>query len=270
ALAPRAQYLAVGSNDGRLRILSVPELKLFHESTDRHEGVIHAVAFSADGNLLVTGGRDRRVAISQGPSFKTILLLPRTNSSVLHVAFSPQGRLLAVSGQDNLIKVWDLRMVQKHLRLLGLDWDGGPQAVPTKPLQPAKVMLIEAPASRAHLAAELRHQAAELYRKASWPELLKVAQKALEADTAARQPHWHLGMAHIMCDEYEKGSKVFESMIARFPDDLEALERLAGCRYALGAAQEAVDLCDKILRVEPDRASTCNLLAWIHTVGPES
>src|SRR5262249_42526920 len=94
ALAPRAQYLAVGSNDGRLRILSVPELKLFHESTDRHEGVIHAVAFSADGNLLVTGGRDRRVAIWQVPSFKTILLLPRTNSSVLHVAFSPQGRLL--------------------------------------------------------------------------------------------------------------------------------------------------------------------------------
>ena len=64
-------------------------------------------AWSPDGRLVATGGKDRQAAIwdAAGREVKRL----KGHSHIVHcVAWSPDGRLLASAGEDQLVKVWDV------------------------------------------------------------------------------------------------------------------------------------------------------------------
>ncbi|MDX3498664.1 XRE family transcriptional regulator [Streptomyces turgidiscabies] len=74
-------------------------------------GAVTAVAFSADGRVLVTGDSDRTVRLQRvaDPHRPRVLsTLPRLAGPVRTLAVSPDGRLLAAGDEDGTVLVWDI------------------------------------------------------------------------------------------------------------------------------------------------------------------
>lgn len=77
--------------------------------TGRHEDWVHSVAFSLDGQTLVSSGgdQDRTIKIwnlDNGSLIRTLIGHQRWISSV---AVSPNGQILASGSADKTIKIWD-------------------------------------------------------------------------------------------------------------------------------------------------------------------
>jgi WD40 repeat protein len=94
----------------------------------RHGAMIQVLAYSPDGKLLASGGRDWVARLWEPDSGKqlhafeavTHLSMPVTHLGwVLSVAFSPDGKVLATAGdyRDQMIRLWDVR-TGKHLRTI--------------------------------------------------------------------------------------------------------------------------------------------------------
>ncbi len=73
-----------------------------------HDGPVRAVAWSADGSRLVTGGEDGTVRLWDPGSSRALRTLRGHTGWVTCVAFSPDGRRIASGSEDRSIRVWDL------------------------------------------------------------------------------------------------------------------------------------------------------------------
>jgi WD40 repeat protein len=72
-----------------------------------HQFGAEAVAFSADGKFLATGGRDRTVRIWDVRTGAEVRKCTGHTDTILAVAFSPDGRQIASEGNDSTIRLWD-------------------------------------------------------------------------------------------------------------------------------------------------------------------
>jgi hypothetical protein len=101
----------------------MPTLK--EATVNRHEDVIHDLAFSPNGKLLASCGYDRVIKIWDvtGALPKELHVLKDHSDAVYGVAFSPDGKLLASASADRAVKVWDIN-TGKRLHTLGesTDW----------------------------------------------------------------------------------------------------------------------------------------------------
>jgi WD40 repeat protein len=69
-----------------------------------------AVAFSRDGRLLASAGRDGTVRLWDPESGRQQARLTGHTGTVATVAFSPDGRLLASACSDGTIRLWDANL----------------------------------------------------------------------------------------------------------------------------------------------------------------
>ncbi len=111
ALAPGGRELFIGSEDGRLQILSLDrrqvrpvEPALFPEGT--MAAGVRAVAVSPDGRLLAAGGADGSLLIGPLPAGPS---RPPTSqgAAVSALAFQRGGSLLASAGAEGPVRLWD-------------------------------------------------------------------------------------------------------------------------------------------------------------------
>jgi WD40 repeat protein len=78
---------------------------------------VNSLAFSPDGQTLVSGGADSTIKIWHAGAQDLIDILHKHNGMVRCVAFTPDGRMLATGGDDRKILFWDLMQRQVALAL---------------------------------------------------------------------------------------------------------------------------------------------------------
>ncbi|MGH7136347.1 MAG: WD40 repeat domain-containing protein, partial [Pirellulales bacterium] len=73
-----------------------------------HRDSLYAVAISADGKLIATGGYDQEIKLWDAASGQEVRTITGHNGAVFDLAFSPNGKLLASASADRTVKLWDV------------------------------------------------------------------------------------------------------------------------------------------------------------------
>lgn len=143
AFAPNGELIASAGYDKRILLWSVnnvPEVSLDEllagkrESADfdvleGHTAPVQSLAFSKEGDILVSGGRDNAVKVWSLKDLKAIKTLRGHYSGVRSVALSADGRNVISGGQDNRAIVWSLDNYEEFRVLNGRTFAGHDDAI---------------------------------------------------------------------------------------------------------------------------------------------
>jgi hypothetical protein len=84
-----------------------------------HTNYVTSVAFSPDGQRLVSGSQDKTLKVWDAQTGRDALTLKGHTGWVWSVAFSPDGKRLVSGGDDDTLKLWDAQTGQHTLTLKG-------------------------------------------------------------------------------------------------------------------------------------------------------
>jgi WD40 repeat protein len=84
-----------------------------------HERGVDSIAFSADGTLLASGGRDSLIKLWEVESGELVGELTAHSKPILTLAFHPAGNMLASGSGDNTVRVWGVTSLSTNGKAMG-------------------------------------------------------------------------------------------------------------------------------------------------------
>jgi WD40 repeat protein/serine/threonine protein kinase len=84
-----------------------------------HLAVVNSVAYSPDGQRIVTGSFDRTAKVWDAVSGRELLTLKGHGDGITSVAYSPDGQRVVTGGYDETAKVWEAATGRELLTLRG-------------------------------------------------------------------------------------------------------------------------------------------------------
>jgi WD40 repeat protein len=121
------RFLASGGMDGMMRVWSLttcsspsPAARLATSYVfDAHESDVFTVAWSPNGRLLASGGRDQTVQVWDVETGDLVMLYEGHKDAVYAVAWSPDSTTIASGGRDQTVQVWDVETGEPFLTYYG-------------------------------------------------------------------------------------------------------------------------------------------------------
>ncbi|MFN9713363.1 MAG: protein kinase domain-containing protein [Planctomycetota bacterium] len=112
--------IAVGSQDGCIRIVDVSQPEARPRVISAHDAGtfgVTAVAWSPDGDRLVSCGNDGKVKVWDPKQGVQLSSMEGHGAWIFDVAWSPDGKRLASSGADRNVILWDVEAGKKRMAL---------------------------------------------------------------------------------------------------------------------------------------------------------
>jgi WD40 repeat protein len=110
------------------RLNDEPDPKANYVRLAGHDRPVRCVAFSQNGQLLLSGGEDNSIRIWDVASGQLCKVLRGHGSAVRSCTFSPDGQSIVSGGEDQSIRVWDVQGYQEtrvlHAKVLTGHADG--------------------------------------------------------------------------------------------------------------------------------------------------
>lgn len=108
--SPDGSLLVSVNADGTARVWDVRKREQV-AALKTDSGDIHGIAFSPNGNLLATPGREFQgeIQLWDVTTWKLLRVLDGLNGTVNSVSFSPDGTLLASAGEDGTVRLWGIQ-----------------------------------------------------------------------------------------------------------------------------------------------------------------
>jgi len=101
--------LAVGYSDNFIRILEADTLKLKY-AFEAHSNSVFTVAFTPDGEFLLSGSRDAHLRVWQPDNgYQEHTAIVAHLFTINHLVFSPNGNYFATCSMDKSVKIWDAK-----------------------------------------------------------------------------------------------------------------------------------------------------------------
>lgn len=105
-VSPAGDLVACGTYTDTVHLVELPSLNVRAEMKG-HVGIILDMAFSPDGAVLATAGRDGKAILWNTADGQRLHTIPAHTNTCASVTFSPDGRWLATNGRDECVRIWD-------------------------------------------------------------------------------------------------------------------------------------------------------------------
>lgn len=85
-----------------------------------HTGPIHSVAYSPDGQRIISGSADMTIKVWDAQTGQETITLKGHTRGVSSVAFSPDAKRIVSGSHDGTVRLWDAQSGQEALTLVPL------------------------------------------------------------------------------------------------------------------------------------------------------